>query len=380
MGEGVLAFLKFLRTSYIVGIQENSRLRIVCGNEAADLDSVVCAITYAYFSYIKDPSRPVLPFVNIMKQDLELRRDIVWVLKQRNIPHSLLYFQEDLGKLKRNLNCKIDAILVDHNDQQSVARKLVDSVIGIIDHHQDLGLHSHIEDGPRIVTKAGSCSSLVSNYWLDTQKLKNSNEWKNTALLSVSALLMDTSNMSRRVESPDLVACERYKTELGDFNFDRYFDNILQAKEDITGLSLRDILRKDYKEFDFLSGQQKSVKCGMASVVKSLDWIIEEYSVDNFASSCSDFLDERSLDILLILTSWTQEGEFRRQLAFYAKTPENIQTSRKVATKVQASLILEPLPSSMTLTDSKFLFYNQLNTDASRKQVVPHTQTAIQSL
>lgn len=380
MGEGVLAFLKFLKTSHLVGLQEKSCLRIVCGNESADLDSVVCAITYAYLSYIKDPSKPVLPVVNIMKQDLELRRDIVWVLQQRNIPHSLLYFQEDLRELKRKLNCKVDAILVDHNDQQSVARKLVDSVIGIIDHHEDLGLHRQIKDGPRIITKAGSCSSLVSNYWFDTQKIKQNNVGKDAALLSVGALLTDTSNMSHRVERPDLVACERYKAELDDFDFDKYFQSICQAKEDITGLLLRDVLRKDYKEFEFLSSQKKSIRCGMASVVKPLGWIIEQYSADDFATACNNFLDERSLDILLILTSWTEEGEFRRELAFYAKTSENIQISLKVASKVQGSLSLEALPAKMALADSKFLFYNQLNTNASRKQVVPHTQAAIQSL
>ncbi|SCU80630.1 LANO_0B00738g1_1 [Lachancea nothofagi CBS 11611] len=383
MGETLVGFLSHLRNSYLKDFSRNSRLRIVCGNESADLDSVVSAITYAYFSYINDPSKPIVPILNILKADLELRRDIVWVLKQRNIPHSLLFFQEDLQDLRKRFNCPIDAVLVDHNDTQSVAKTLVDSVVGIIDHHEDLGLHKDILDrkcGPRVVTVAGSCSSLVFNYWHNILGSHRRKAEIDALYLCLGALLIDTTNMSYKVERPDLQAHATYKVSLHGFDFDGYFDQVRQAKDDIEGLPLRDILRKDYKEFEFPKAREGNVKCGMASVVRPLEWIQQQFGDQELINACGQFLQERSQDILLILTSWTtEEGKFSRQLAFCTGAQQNIEISQQIAEKVHNFLDLKPI-DIMDSPVKSFVFFAQLNTNASRKQVAPCLQDACREL
>ncbi|SCU78880.1 LADA_0A08306g1_1 [Lachancea dasiensis] len=387
MGETVVGFLNYLRNSYLREFSriagKNPRLQIVCGNESADLDSVVSAITYAYFSYIKDPSRPFLPVLNILRADLELRRDIVWVLKQRNIPYGLLYFQEDIQGLRNQLNCPIDAVLVDHNDTQSTARELVDSVIAIIDHHEDLGLHKDILErqcGPRIIEKAGSCSSLVYNYWNGLLGPQMNRADTRAPCLGLAALLIDTSNMSYKVEQPDVQAHKSFRGSIRDLDFDEYFAQIRRAKDDIVGLPLRDVLRKDYKEFDFLKGRGGAIRCGMASVVKPLQWLERQFQDQEFKATSSKFLKERNQDVLLILTSWTDdENRFSRQLAFYAETKQNTETVCKLADLVRDKLQLRPI-QILDIPDERFRFYAQENTNASRKQVVPYMEEACRQL
>lgn len=382
MGENIAAFLTDLRHSYLKGIVRNAHVRIVCGNESADLDSVVSALSYAYFSFLHDPNKPIVPVLNIVRDDLSLRKDIVWALKQQNIPQSLLYFQEDVRDLKNQYDCKIEAILVDHNDVQSELRSLVDSVVGIIDHHKDVGLHKEIAEtgvGPRIITKAGSCSSLVSNYWFKILGRGIMQPTPDVLQLCVGALLVDTSNMLYKVEQADLAALQSYKFKLGGFNFTTYFEQIHEAKNDLEGLSLRDILRKDYKEFEFPTSGKRIIKCGMASVVKPLEWLVDKNGADGLEKGYRSFLEERSQDILLTLTNLTSEGQFLRQIAFYAETPENIRLSEKLTHEVRDILRLKPINSKILATD-KFSCFSQLNTAASRKQVAPYVQNAVGSL
>ncbi|SCU91851.1 LAFA_0F06238g1_1 [Lachancea sp. 'fantastica'] len=385
MAEGLLGFLKCLKSSYLAGeLFNSSRLLIVCGNESADLDSVVSAITYAYFSYIKNPGVQIVPVINILKADLELRRDIVWVLKKRNIPHNLLYFHEDLHDMRKRFRGPIEAVLVDHNDSQSLAKKVVDSVVGIIDHHEDLGLHKDISErhgGPRIIRPAGSCSSLVFNFW--NESLKNGSEQKfggsDALSLCLGALLIDTTNMAYKVEDPDKEAHAAYKELLPNVDFEVYSSQLRQAKDDIAGLSLRDILRKDYKEFVF-SKTKGTVKCGFASVVKPFNWINAQFPDQQFLEACSKFVDERNLDLLLILTSWTDsKAQFKRQIALYVKEKRSMEVSSKVIENITALLKLQSI-EVLEAPCENCAFFAQLNTNASRKQVVPYVQEACRAI
>lgn len=65
--------------------QENKTLTIVLGNEGADMDSIVCAIVYAYCCFSEylilmdgqAGSILFVPVINCAKEDLKLRRDVL---------------------------------------------------------------------------------------------------------------------------------------------------------------------------------------------------------------------------------------------------------------------------------------------------------------
>lgn len=65
--------------------QEDKTLNIVIGNEGADMDSIVCAIVYAYCcvsEYLMVTGGQMgsilfIPVINCVRGDLKLRRDVL---------------------------------------------------------------------------------------------------------------------------------------------------------------------------------------------------------------------------------------------------------------------------------------------------------------
>jgi exopolyphosphatase len=65
--------------------QEEKVLNIILGNEGADMDSIICAIVYAYCCVsehlILTDGQPgsilFVPVINCAKEDLKLRRDVL---------------------------------------------------------------------------------------------------------------------------------------------------------------------------------------------------------------------------------------------------------------------------------------------------------------
>jgi hypothetical protein len=91
-------------------------VHVVMGNEAADTDSIVCAIVYAYYQYTlvhaatqnhghshsdshsHSHSAAVewLPVINIPRQYLALRQDTVWLLQRMHIDAAHLTFIDEV--------------------------------------------------------------------------------------------------------------------------------------------------------------------------------------------------------------------------------------------------------------------------------------------
>lgn len=373
MPENLVRVLKQLKT-FQASNTSQKLLNIVCGNESADLDSIVSTLAYAYFSYIHDPSKYILPVVNIPRQDLKLRKDVTFLLGSHSISSDLLNFREDLVNWQKQSLYDINYVLVDHNDVPAITNDGLTNIAGIIDHHKDLGLHAESItklSGPRIIQTAGSCSTLVFQYWNGILKHdSNSTEMvKEIVPLLLGALLLDTDNMKNKVEPVDQAVFEQYKRILGSsFNTDSFYQQLRTAKDDINGLSINDILRKDYKEFRFAS----NVRCGIASVVKSLEWINEQYGEDSIENACEKFMTEHSLDIFIIMNSFTRDGTFSKQIAFIS---ENDSLLNELFKDLIPKLQLE---SIRNVSKRKLKCYRQGNVKASRKQVAPYVQESLE--
>lgn len=364
-----------------MNINDGATLNIVCGNESADLDSIVSAISYCYFSFKYNSSVMAIPVINIPREDLNLRRDVIFVLNKINISPNLLYFKEDLHNMKERGH-HINLTLVDHNDPQKDILQITDNIVGIIDHHDDAGLYKFgIEKvyGVRLITPSGSCSSLVVNYWL--RKLEHQQlsieDLFDPLFLCLSAGLIDTSNFNQRVEVPDLKALDIYKKKLKDTIFEDYYKKISEARDNIDHMCFRDILRKDYKEFLFC-GSNVSIKVGMSSIIKSFDWIFDQYKEEVFEGCCKDYIKEREQDILIILTNYAYNGEFRREICFFTDNKNMLSTISVLIKKVKVALLLKELP--VLRAGSSFQIFMQLNTDASRKKISPLIRQVVRDL
>ncbi|KAL6943170.1 hypothetical protein ACO0RG_002158 [Hanseniaspora osmophila] len=334
------------------------------------MDSVMSALTYAYYSYLKRPEQPIIPVLNIPKEDLKLRKDIIYVLsKKANISQgdNLLFFIKDIANYKQEKKLNIHAVLVDHNKLEGEAELVVDEIVGIIDHHEDSGTSrdSIIKyHGPDIIKVTGSCSSLITNYW--ARQLNNDlSAMKNTVELSLAAVLIDTNNFQYKVEAPDEEAFRIYKSQLSPtYSLEKYFDEIKKEKNNLDGLSISDLLRKDYKQFEF-----GGYRVGMSAIVKPTSWLIEQYGADEIVHDCNEY--SREMDVLILLTSFMEKGNFHRELVIVTK---NNQLQSQILKGIESPLKLEALQE----TGFGYTVYNQKNTESSRKQVAPAVKNAIE--
>lgn len=373
-----------------------SLFRFVTGNQSADMDSVVSAISYAYFYHVKSPSEPpLLPLVNIPREEFRLRRDIVLLLKAHNITDQDLFFLEDVQSLTQAASTKLDVVLVDHcNLQGDVLTKLYEEkrldVVGIIDHHADEEVFKNAS--PRIVHSNGSCSALVFNYWYSQLDGKVDSE---IILLLLGPLLIDTSNMTQKVEEGDVIAFEKYgsvlgsevvnlSTGVGETSFDEFYGTLKTAKKDLALFLFMDILRKDYKLFEFKSKSGKSATFGFSSLGKSMAWVLKTYLASEVISTFETIVKTYGLDVVVITTSYTQKenAKYTREFCYHTEDRE-LQELAQYAHDLQLNSDIYKFsdlePTLQEINKTKFFkVYNQANIFASRKQVVPIVKSIIE--
>jgi exopolyphosphatase len=129
---------------------------IVMGNQAADLDSTVSAVSMATLLSQINPSLQIRPLVQGHPDDLKLKPEIVALFRRAGIPLDDSLFSETAGK-----NLDDPLILVDHNEPDN--SQIHHSIAGIVDHHDDRGLYPDLP--LREVKRTGSCTTLISSFW-----------------------------------------------------------------------------------------------------------------------------------------------------------------------------------------------------------------------
>lgn len=336
-----------------------------------DLDSIVSAITYAYFNHIHDESKLIIPLLNFTRKELSARKDVLLVFRKHEIDTTNLFFTDDLKDLS-NAN---ELILVDHNVPQGKVKDLGLNVVGIIDHHEDEGLYTGAN--PRLIQTAGSCSSLVFKHWyglIDKNQISDE-----VVKFLLAPLTIDTSNLTSKVEDVDVQVSKVYNEYLHDFDTGAFYKDIRKAKDDIEGLSLDEILHKDYKNFEFEVGSGDALKqIGISSIVKPFDWLESRFSSIN--ESVMEFLKNEKLDIMVLMTSYLDKDEkFNRQIGIIGFDKTNEVLINLIIESVKDRLELEPL-DDYNKENPKFQVFQQNNLAASRKQVAPAFKKALERL
>ncbi|MBI2620635.1 manganese-dependent inorganic pyrophosphatase [candidate division WWE3 bacterium] len=137
-------------------------------------------------------------------------------------------------------------ILVDHNEQ-SQRSPIVESekIIEIIDHHKiniSFTLPLKIDVRP-----VGSTSTIIYELF-ETKEIAPS---KKIASIMLASILSDTQGLkSSTTTGIDSTAAHRLTSDLH-LDIDRLTFDIFKAKSDISGLNAIQVVKKDYKVFDF---------------------------------------------------------------------------------------------------------------------------------
>lgn len=347
-------------TSFLAGLKNNfseqKPVTIVMGNEAADLDSIVSAVTYAWYLYLTDPSQNPFPLINIQRADFKLRTEAVYLFEEAGVDIDHLLFAEDVDLDKLKTSGKLKLILVDHNKLASGQTGLETVITGILDHHADE--ESYPPAAVTDIRPVGSASTLVTELFLDNQR---DAIVKSLGTLLLGTILLDTVNLdpeAGRVTDDDSKAAKQI-IDITGLDSGQLFEKLQFEKFNVSSLGSYDLLRKDYKEW-----QLGSVKLGIGSVLLPIeDWVSKDPDI---AEECDRYLKERKLDVLLAMNAFTSPG-FTRQLVVYV--PDDSLRADTVAFLEGSDLGLEKL--DVNSSANSCIFYNQKNLGISRKKLQP---------
>lgn len=345
--------------SSLSDVKKEDRLQVVLGNEAADLDSMASSLLYAY--YLREQNkerRPLsLPVINIPRADFGLRTEAVWLFQEAGVDINLLVFSDEIDLPAMQAADRLELVLVDHNKLPAAWTDWEASVVEILDHHADEGLYSHAK---RAIAPVGSCATLVGERFLEFQP-QAVNERVGKLLLGT--ILLDTVNLDPEAKRSTPRDEETVSRLLSTTHVDRkaLFDRLQSEKFNVSSLSTRDILRKDYKEYTM-----GTVHCGISSALLPLaEWVAKD---TRFEDSFRAYAEERHLDVLLAMCAYTRP-EFKRELAVYAT--DQAMRRRVVRALNSAEMGLQELQIASRENAPHTDFYSQTNAGGSRKKVQP---------
>lgn len=357
-----------------------------------DVDSICGAIAYAYTrTYTSTPLTFHIPLANISYSDVALRTELTPVFANADIDASEIITLSDLPALEER-SMKLPAsrtrwILVDHNALTGeLAQDYTGSIVGCIDHHDEENkVPKDCGDEPRIIEKSGSCTSLI------VEECRKRDQWDVIdpsssiafAWLALGPILIDTQALTsmHKVTDHDIASANALELVLGashtEYDRQKYYDDIHNAKEDIGHLSLYDILRKDYKQWDESAIAGCKLDIGISSTVKPLPFLIAKAGgVANLMTEIDIFSAERGLSIISIMTSYTSSsGEYSRELFVMGRDAAGVGALRRFEERNVEALKLVKADFGLDNDDDEDCGVSrawfQRATEASRKQVAP---------
>eukprot|EP00054_Salpingoeca_dolichothecata_P016575 m.97476 g.97476 ORF g.97476 m.97476 type:complete len:581 (-) comp22044_c0_seq3:47-1789(-) len=301
-----MALATFLRASR-ASLHIGGTVRVVLGNEAADLDSMVCSVVLARFLSVVEPEIKPLAVINIARADFALRTEAAFMFDKVGVDLADLIFVDEIDLLSLKNSNSVEFILVDHNRMASHQTEFVPLVRRVIDHHKDENLFLEAKTNIQLV---GSCATLITEEITSNSNSKFSLSPEETELL-LATILTDTINLDAskgRSTKQDEQAVDKLLTMCPSLDRGKLFEDVMKAKFDVSQLSTTDLLRKDYKE-----AMLGFTQCGVASITTSLDDLIARGDMQKHLQT---FCDDKKIDILVLMFAY-HHPTFSRELAVF---------------------------------------------------------------
>ncbi|EPS37697.1 hypothetical protein H072_8578 [Dactylellina haptotyla CBS 200.50] len=393
-------FLEGTKKAFLNGAKNQGPVKLVLGNEAADLDSFASSILYAYLytmvtaprlhkqepvhdpvdereAFFKRLPTPTLPILSIPRSELSLRPEHAHLISSH-----LSFTLDDVptldeipDTLSSELNTSIT--LVDHNVlQHSLASKFSSRVTGIIDHHADEGKYTNAN--PRTITPCGSCVSLVTNHFRNYYPT----HWENIpptvhseiARLALAPLLIDTANLTSKVTPIDVVQVTELLERAGEgFNREAFYDDLVAAKTDLSALSVDGLLRKDYKQWVGDNG----ITLGISAITNSLSSVVKKAGgIEAFTNELTAYAKDKQVDVAVVMTTDSSISGFRRDLLIWGVNDRTRSFADQFEKNMNEKFKLEQWPNAEDELAENFQHdgmkaWTQASLDLSRKQVAP---------
>lgn len=255
----------------------------VTGHKNPDTDSVTAAIAYAELLKAKGESA-----VAVMQG--AMNPETITVLERFGV--NAPEIMTDAGDKK--------IALVDHSDLAQAPDNLgSDSVVAIVDHHKigDVTTNTPIF----CMVKPVGCTGTILKQLYDSEGITLDTK---VAGLMLAAILSDTVNFkSPTCTDEDKKAVAELVEISGVSDTDELFMEMLKAKSAVAGVPARDLLNRDYKDFD-MNGNK--IGCGQLELA-ALDQVADIR--DTLIAAMKEQKGEGGHHtILLMLTDVVKEG------------------------------------------------------------------------
>ncbi|KAM8920729.1 exopolyphosphatase PRUNE1 [Pelodytes ibericus] len=336
---------------------------VVLGNEACDLDSMVSAITLAFYLAKTSSSKNLeyVPVLNIPRADFPLRTESTYFLKENSISEELLTFRDEIDIPALYESGQLVLTLVDHNILASGDSLMEDVVAEVVDHH---ALERKPSPDCKVTLElVGSCTTLVAE-----KIIRGAPSILDLQVVSLlrGTIVLDCINMTPAAgkvtpkDSEYVAMLESMFPDLAPRV--AVFDSLQKAKFDVSGLTTEQMLRKDMKSL-----VSHDIHLAISAIYMNLGDFLRRSGVE---SDLQDFCRRHGYNVLITMTiTFTSDNEPMRQIAVYSAHQE----LRTVIGKVLEEATTPDLNLSVIASDpcTNLISYHQGNTVASRKKVLP---------
>ncbi|KAF8607360.1 DHH phosphoesterase [Ceratobasidium sp. AG-I] len=406
-------FLLNNKQSFLADLSSNQGegWTIVMGNEAGDLDSCASALAFSYLSTTLDHTCTIA-LIQTPRVDLYLRPENLLAFQLAHLdPHNTdLLTIDDITPSLPLSALRTSYVLVDHNiinpefltnpdtDPAQDAR-----VKAIFDHHDDD--HHHESASPRIIRgpksvagPAGSCASVITDYFHThfPSSLTSLSAWSDVATLLLSAIAIDTSGLKKggKAEHIDHTAGKfLYPTSaFGTLSVssDRSLNAesksipdltkiLSQRKRAVSELSGRDLLRRDYKVYNYLTKSSSHVRVGLSTVPMSLEAWLERDRAGKFWADQNAWIAERKLAVSGVLCTFKTGGEHKREMLLVFSPTPSPEFKTHLCEGLEAVMTPDLVGRKLEgLEGERAQAWEQRNVEVTRKQVEPAIKVIIQ--
>ncbi|KAE8257092.1 hypothetical protein A4X13_0g2586 [Tilletia indica] len=320
---------------------------LVMGNEGGDLDSMTSALLWAYHLTHNNTTpdhdggapgkqghgEPVkaiqaVALLQTPEDALDLRPENKLALASAKMSpgHSDLLTIDELPLSPKHLASKLYGLaLVDHPRPRSIWSEA--KIISMFDHHTDRG--DAPDAFPRVIARAASCSSLVAKYMLEErERMKEPYHVSHELLeLALSAIALDSDGLTASITThTDYSTASKLFNLAPGYPERESLSHVMKtlsktlktAKKDLDHLSVRDLLRRDWKG-DVVHTDSETVPdihLGFASIPYSLrdmvDHRTQSHSAKEWFGIESTWTEEIKADVSVALTSFKLEVDGER--------------------------------------------------------------------
>jgi len=347
---------------------ELSKHKIVIGNQAADLDSIVSAICLSFYlnNNGKNGSSEFIPVINSSRQILKSKRECMYLIDYFSINFNDLVFINDLAENEKVVD---DVTLVDHNelDEQEKLNGYENLCTRVIDHHLDR--NNFLNANPRLIdTSVGSNASLIANLF----KTNNLELNKSFASMLIFPILFDTNKLTTRASSLDHEMFQ-YLNSISQIDWDSIYlklDEIRFSSND-ENEETHVFLSKDYKQY----ASCNDIKWAMSSVTCQVNGLVENSQRLN---DIFTFMDEKNLDFFGILSIFKNEsGGLSRDMGLFARNNKQINLIENLEEKKNSNLNLLKINLA---NDYAYSIYGVSHITLTRKYWQPYLDEYLKSI